>query len=172
MKIFFKFYVSINFVLYCVQSFDIFTVIIIFIVLDDFKLDDDDDDDDIIFLSIDNFMEEFFLKILLFVIEFIGSGERQINFERDNYNVDKIISCWKCSEKFVFRKLLVRYLKEYNIVIFILIVLFFKVSIIIIMESDIKDNSVDIFYNLLGVDVGFIDQMLDFVDSVVKLLGM
>lgn len=115
MKIFFKFYVSINFVLYCVQSFDIFTVIIIFIVLDDFKLDDDDDDDDIIFLSIDNFMEEFFLKILLFVIEFIGSGERQINFERDNYNVDKIISCWKCSEKFVFRKLLVRYLKEYNI---------------------------------------------------------
>lgn len=61
---------------------------------------------------------------------------------------------------------------QFIIVIFILIVLFFKVSIIIIMESDIKDNSVDIFYNLLGVDVGFIDQMLDFVDSVVKLLGM
>lgn len=61
---------------------------------------------------------------------------------------------------------------QFIIVIFILIVLFFKVSIIIIMELDIKDNSVDIFYNLLGVDVGFIDQMLDFVDSVVKLLGM
>ncbi|XP_060065656.1 ras-responsive element-binding protein 1-like [Ylistrum balloti] len=44
-----------------------------------------------------------------------GSAERQINPERDNYNVDKITDCWNCGEKFVSRKLLVRHLKEHNI---------------------------------------------------------
>ena len=46
---------------------------------------------------------------------FTGSAERQINPERDNYNVDKITNCWKCGERFVSRKLLVRHLKEHNI---------------------------------------------------------
>lgn len=46
---------------------------------------------------------------------FTGSSERQINPERDNYNVDKITECWKCSDKFTSRKLLVRHLKEHNI---------------------------------------------------------
>lgn len=46
---------------------------------------------------------------------FTGSAERQINPERDNYNVDKITDCWNCGEKFVSRKLLVRHLKEHNI---------------------------------------------------------
>lgn len=46
---------------------------------------------------------------------FAGTGERQINPERDNYNVDKITECWKCTEKFSSRKLLVRHLKEHNI---------------------------------------------------------
>lgn len=40
------------------------------------------------------------------------------------------------------------------------------------MESDTKDNSADILHNLLGVDVGSIDQMLDSADSAAKLLGM
>lgn len=47
--------------------------------------------------------------------QFAGSAERQINPERDNYNVDKITDCWNCGEKFVSRKLLVRHLKEHNI---------------------------------------------------------
>ncbi|XP_021349975.1 ras-responsive element-binding protein 1-like isoform X2 [Mizuhopecten yessoensis] len=47
--------------------------------------------------------------------QFTGSAERQINPERDNYNVDKITDCWNCGEKFVSRKLLVRHLKEHNI---------------------------------------------------------
>ncbi|XP_050396032.1 ras-responsive element-binding protein 1 isoform X2 [Patella vulgata] len=46
---------------------------------------------------------------------FSGSAEKHINPERDNYNVDKITNCWKCSEEFVSRKLLVRHLKEHNI---------------------------------------------------------
>ncbi|XP_076110794.1 ras-responsive element-binding protein 1-like isoform X3 [Mytilus galloprovincialis] len=46
---------------------------------------------------------------------FSGTGEKQLNPERDNYNVDKITECWKCCEKFVSRKLLVRHLKEHNI---------------------------------------------------------
>ncbi|XP_076470760.1 ras-responsive element-binding protein 1-like isoform X2 [Babylonia areolata] len=46
---------------------------------------------------------------------FTGSAERHINPERDNYNVDKITFCWKCSEQFTSRKLLVRHLKEHNI---------------------------------------------------------
>lgn len=115
MKTFFKFYASTNHVLYCVQSPDTPTAITTFIVPDDLKSDDDDDDDDIIPLSIDNSMEESSPKTPSSVIEFTGSGERQINPERDNYNVDKITSCWKCSEKFVSRKLLVRHLKEHNI---------------------------------------------------------
>ncbi|XP_033755463.1 ras-responsive element-binding protein 1-like isoform X2 [Pecten maximus] len=49
------------------------------------------------------------------VKQFAGSAERQINPERDNYNVDKITDCWNCGEKFVSRKLLVRHLKEHNI---------------------------------------------------------
>ncbi|KAK3086506.1 hypothetical protein FSP39_019337 [Pinctada imbricata] len=49
------------------------------------------------------------------VKSFTGSAERQINPERDNYNVDKITSCWKCGERFVSRKILVRHLKEHNI---------------------------------------------------------
>lgn len=97
------------------KSPDTPTAITTFIVPDDLKSDDDDDDDDIIPLSIDNSMEESSPKTPSSVIEFTGSGERQINPERDNYNVDKITSCWKCSEKFVSRKLLVRHLKEHNI---------------------------------------------------------
>lgn len=46
---------------------------------------------------------------------YTGSAEKQINPERDNYNVDKITECWKCSETFVSRKLLVRHLKEHSI---------------------------------------------------------
>lgn len=46
---------------------------------------------------------------------FNGSGERHINPERDNYNVDKITHCWKCGDQFHSRKLLVRHLKEHNI---------------------------------------------------------
>lgn len=44
-----------------------------------------------------------------------GSGERQTNPERDNYNVDKIKHCWKCGKSFPSRKMLVRHLKEHNI---------------------------------------------------------
>lgn len=42
----------------------------------------------------------------------------------------------------------------------------------ITMESDSKDNSADILHNLLGVDVGSIDQMLDSADNAAKLLGV
>lgn len=42
-------------------------------------------------------------------------SNRPLNPERDNYNVDKITECWKCSAKFSSRKLLVRHLKEHNI---------------------------------------------------------
>ncbi|XP_048748728.2 ras-responsive element-binding protein 1-like isoform X5 [Ostrea edulis] len=98
----------------CLKVSDTPTAITTFIVPDDLKSDDDDDDDDIIPLSIDNSIEESSPKPTP-VVEFTGSGERQINPERDNYNVDKITSCWKCSEKFVSRKLLVRHLKEHNI---------------------------------------------------------
>ncbi|XP_062584858.1 ras-responsive element-binding protein 1-like isoform X1 [Saccostrea cucullata] len=90
------------------------TAITTFIVPDDLKSDDDDDDDDIIPLSIDNSMEDSSPKPSP-TPEFTGSAERQINPERDNYNVDKITNCWKCNEKFVSRKLLVRHLKEHNI---------------------------------------------------------
>ncbi|XP_074645924.1 uncharacterized protein LOC141902184 [Tubulanus polymorphus] len=38
-----------------------------------------------------------------------------INPERDNYNVDKILDCWVCSEHFLTRKLLLRHLKEHNV---------------------------------------------------------
>lgn len=47
-----------------------------------------------------------------------------------------------------------------------------KASTTITMEPDTKDNSADILHNLLGVDVGSIDQMLDSADSAAKLLGM
>ncbi|XP_046558917.1 LOW QUALITY PROTEIN: ras-responsive element-binding protein 1-like [Haliotis rubra] len=57
--------------------------------------DDEDDDEDIIASA--------------------GSGERQTNPERDNYNVDKIKHCWKCGKSFPSRKMLVRHLKEHNI---------------------------------------------------------
>ncbi|KAK3600951.1 hypothetical protein CHS0354_004159 [Potamilus streckersoni] len=46
---------------------------------------------------------------------FTGSAEKNINPERDNYNVDKIMDCWKCGEIFPSRKMLVRHLKEHNI---------------------------------------------------------
>ena len=46
---------------------------------------------------------------------FSGSAERIINPERDNYDVDKITECWKCSCMFPSRKILVRHLKEHNI---------------------------------------------------------
>ena len=46
---------------------------------------------------------------------FSGSAERIINPERDNYDVDKITECWKCSSIFPSRKILVRHLKEHNI---------------------------------------------------------
>ncbi|WAR11655.1 RREB1-like protein [Mya arenaria] len=46
---------------------------------------------------------------------FTGSAERIINPERDNYDVDKIVECWKCKEIFPSRKILVRHLKEHNI---------------------------------------------------------
>ncbi|KAL3860507.1 hypothetical protein ACJMK2_010627 [Sinanodonta woodiana] len=46
---------------------------------------------------------------------FTGSAEKNINPERDNYNVDKITDCWKCGEIFPSRKTLVRHLKEHNI---------------------------------------------------------
>ena len=39
-------------------------------------------------------------------------------------------------------------------------------------QSDSKDNSADILHNLLGVDVGSIDKMLDSVDSAAQMLGM
>ena len=47
-----------------------------------------------------------------------------------------------------------------------------KASITVTMESDAKDNSADILHNLLGVDVGSIEQMLDSADNAAKLLGM
>ena len=46
---------------------------------------------------------------------FGGSAERVINPERDNYDVDKIVECWKCNCVFPSRKILVRHLKEHNI---------------------------------------------------------
>ena len=46
---------------------------------------------------------------------FSGSAERVINPERDNYDVDKIVECWKCNCIFPSRKILVRHLKEHNI---------------------------------------------------------
>ena len=42
-------------------------------------------------------------------------GIREINPERDNYNVDKITECWKCGEAFSCRKVLLKHLKEHNI---------------------------------------------------------
>lgn len=42
-------------------------------------------------------------------------AERQINPERDNYNVDKITDCWKCGEAYSSRKVLLKHLKEHNI---------------------------------------------------------
>ena len=42
-------------------------------------------------------------------------AQPHVNPERDNYNVDKIVECWKCNEVFESRKVLLRHLKEHNI---------------------------------------------------------
>ena len=44
-----------------------------------------------------------------------GTPEKHINPERDNYNVDKITTCWKCDQVFESRKSLLRHLKEHNV---------------------------------------------------------
>lgn len=38
-----------------------------------------------------------------------------VNPERDNYEVDRIVNCWKCNETFPSRKALLRHLKEHNV---------------------------------------------------------
>lgn len=44
-----------------------------------------------------------------------NTPERQVNPERDNYNVDKITDCWKCGLRCSSRKSLLKHLKEHSI---------------------------------------------------------